>query len=642
MGTDSDSKESLDAPEPLDLPADAISTAATATDGRMAIDVGLLDGGVPAYRITRDGRDIVAASPIGLLTSSGSLLDDMTIEVVGQKQAWSDEFDVPTGKQRVAALEGVSRTIRFATDESPLDLEIEVVVTDHAVAIRSIVTDSNEATSNSHVTIEYERFGLSLAPDATAWLQPHDEATAYRPAYEQLRSAGRPVEQSIRSSEGWTFPALVEHDGIWTLITEAGLGRGWAGSHLASTTSGGEFFLAIPSQAEGNGVGASMPSGPIPLVSPWRVFVVSDDLADIVETNIVRHLSPAGDPTRDFSWVEPGKVSWSWWSSPDSPKNADRLIDFIDLSDSLGWKYSLVDANWNELGDADFQRVVDAADTADVGLFLWYNSGGPHNTVTEAPRGRMTSRAQRRAEMERISNLGIRGVKVDFFHSDKPASIDLYLDILEDAADFELMVNFHGSTVPRGWSRTWPNLMTTEAVPGAEQYIFNPAYAAVAPSHNVLLAFTRNVVGSMDYTPTMLGDTRIRRTTNAHELALAVLYESGLTHLVDTPEAYLAEPDEVQSILRDLPAAWDETHFLAGDPESTVAIARRHGDEWWVGAINGTGEPVSLDVSAELAALGTETVRICDGETSRDYTIGSADNGALQLAAFGGCVIRLR
>lgn len=174
-----------------------------------------------------------------------------------------------------------------------------------------------------------------------------------------------------------------------------------------------------------------------------------------------------------------------------------------------------------------------------VGVFLWYNSGGPNNRVTEEPRDRMFDRSVRQEEMAWLAEAGVSGIKVDFFHSDKQAGIKLYLDILADAAEAGLMVNFHGSTIPRGWERTWPNLMSMEGVRGAEQYDFRPTYPEEAPWHNTVLAFTRNVVGPMDYTPVTFSDAMYPHvTTNAHELALAVVFESSLQHFADSVESY--------------------------------------------------------------------------------------------------------
>ena len=166
---------------------------------------------------------------------------------------------------------------------------------------------------------------------------------------------------------------------------------------------------------------------------------------------------------------------------------------------------------------------------------------------------------------------------------------------MESAARHHLLVNFHGATIPRGWQRTWPNLMSTEGVYGAEWYNNVPTFTAKAAAHNATLPFTRNVIGPMDYTPCAFSDSQHPHiTTHAHELALTVLFESGLQHLADKPESYLAQPQEVQNFLSHLPAVWDETRFVSGYPGESAVLARRSGDIWYIAGINGSDEEKEL------------------------------------------------
>jgi alpha-glucosidase len=277
----------------------------------------------------------------------------------------------------------------------------------------------------------------------------------------------------------------------------------------------------------------------------------------------------------------------------------------------------------------------------DVRLFLWYNSGGPHNHVTEQPRDRMHDRTVRRAELAKIAQWGVAGIKVDFFHSDKQDGIGRYLDILADAAEHRIMVNFHGCTIPRGWTRTWPHLMTMEGVRGAETYIFDEQFPAVAPRHNTILPFTRNAVGPMDYTPVTFSDNRYPHlTTPGHELALAVVFESGLLHFADSDRSYRSLLPEAAGVLSRVPAAWDETRCLTGVPGSHVVIARRRGDDWFVAGINGRSEPVAVDLDvAELADPDTAWLVLGDASRGEDLTATSATAEramSLVMASYGG------
>ena len=181
--------------------------------------------------------------------------------------------------------------------------------------------------------------------------------------------------------------------------------------------------------------------------------------------------------------------------------------------------------------------------------------------------------------------------------------MDYCQDLLESAARHHLLVNFHGATIPRGWQRTYPNLLSTEGVYGAEWYNNVATFTQQAARHNATLPFTRNVVGPMDYTPCTFSDSQHPHiTTNAHELALTVLFESGLQHLADRPESYLTQPAEVQQFLTSLPAAWDETRLLSGYPGEYVVMARRCGQTWYIAGINGTdtAKVITLTVGAML------------------------------------------
>ncbi len=191
----------------------------------------------------------------------------------------------------------------------------------------------------------------------------------------------------------------------------------------------------------------------------------------------------------------------------------------------------------------------------------------------------MAQRKIRRFEFDRLAKWGVKGVKIDFFQSDKQNIMALYQEILEDAADYKIMVDFHGCTMPRGWSRTYPHLMSMEAVRGEECYLFDAKFPAYAPRHNTTLPFTRNTVGPMDYTPTMFQDNvQPLKTTPGHEIALPIVFESALLHFAGGPAEYRRLPDVPKQFLKTVPTVWDETRLLAGQPGKLCILARRGRD----------------------------------------------------------------
>jgi alpha-glucosidase len=284
-----------------------------------------------------------------------------------------------------------------------------------------------------------------------------------------------------------------------------------------------------------------------------------------------------------------------------------------------------------------------------VGILLWYNSGGPHNDVTEAPRDRMHTAEVRRAEFAKLREWGVKGVKVDFWQSDKQDRIRQYLDVLKDSAEFQLLTNFHGSTMTRGWSRTYPHLVSMESVMGAEQYKFRDTYPAKAAWHNTVLAFTRNVVGPMDYTPVTFTDHKFPRlTTDGHELALSVVFESGIQHYADSVAAYQGLPAPARDFLKAVPAAWDETRLLSGEPGQRAVFARRKGQEWYLGGINGQGTPQALDLTLSFLPAGRyKLTLVTDGKEARKTlhgitrTVASGEKLSVPTLARGGFVARL-
>lgn len=196
-----------------------------------------------------------------------------------------------------------------------------------------------------------------------------------------------------------------------------------------------------------------------------------------------------------------------------------------------------------------------------------------------------------------------------------------YIDILKDAARYHLMVNFHGATLPRGWARTYPDLMTTEAVYGAEWYNNTPTFTNKAARHNTTLPFLRNVVGSMDYTPVTFSNSQHPHITSyAHELALAVVFESGLQHFADRPAAYRSLPDEERNFLTGFPTAWDDTRLLDGYPGEEIVIARKKEDQWYIGGLNGKDTAQTLIARLNFLTLGNyELLLIKDGKDDRSF-----------------------
>ena len=414
-----------------------------------------------------------------------------------------------------------------------------------------------------------------------------------------------------KSAEGWNnrwgYPALLEpHKDVFVLITEANIEHGQSASCLFND---GELFRVTP---------AATIAGKTCDRRRWRVAMIGQ-LKDIVEPTSVTDVS---EPSQiaDPSWIQPGVVSWIYWAYNHGSNDYNIIKKYVDLAVALKLPYVLIDAEWDgmdKLPSNEGKTIEDAvayAKSKNVKPLIWYNSSVGWVDGAPTPKFRLNKPEDREREFAWCEKIGVAGVKIDFFSGDDQRNMDYCIDLLESAARHHLLVNFHGATIPRGWQRTWPNLMSTEGVYGAEWYNNVGTFTQKAESHNATLPYTRNVIGPMDYTPCAFSDSQHPHiTTHAHELALTVLFESALQHLADRPESLLSQPQEVQAFFGMLPSVWDETRYVSGYPGESVVLARRRGDTWYVAGINGTDQERTLAVPLGFVKGKTATL-FADGE----------------------------
>ena len=406
----------------------------------------------------------------------------------------------------------------------------------------------------------------------------------------------------------WSFPVLLEaNDGVFALLTEANIEKGQSASSLYND---GELFRVVQDEGENKGH------------SPWRVVIVGT-LGDVVESTLVTDVS---EPCKleDTGWIHPGVVSWVYWAYNHGSDDYNIIKKYSDLAATLHLPYVLIDAEWDRMKDGKtIEDAVSYAKSKGVKPLIWYNSSVGWVDGAPTPKYRLNKPEDREKEFAWCEKIGVAGVKIDFFSGENQKNMDFCIDLMESAARHHLLVNFHGATVPRGWQRTYPNLLSTEGVYGAEWYNNVPTFTKAAASHNATLPFTRNVVGPMDYTPCAFSDSQHPHiTSHAHELALTVLFESGLQHLADRPESFLAQPQDVQDFLSLLPAAWDETRFVSGYPGESCVLARRSGNTWYVAGINGTDETKTLSVPLPFIKKVREATLFADsGSKEQPWSI---------------------
>ncbi|MEO8110917.1 MAG: glycoside hydrolase family 97 catalytic domain-containing protein [Ginsengibacter sp.] len=561
-----------------------------------------------AYKVNGKTSDAIPRIDLGLSRSDQDFSKDLKFIKAGKPLLINEEYTSVHGKKTLCK-NSASEVIVSFENSSKAKLNIIIRVYNDGVAFRYEFPEKGGT-----FVVKDELTSYAIPRETMRWMEKWNAAN------EGLYTA---MNNDKTTSGEWGYPALFNTSDkeCWFLLHEADVDRNYCGTKLSNAVDSTKYKLTFPNPKDGRGLGESTPTITLPWKSPWRVIIMGT-LSDIVESTLVDDVSTPSF-IKNTSWIKPGIASWNYWSSNHGTKDYKIVCEFADLAAEMGWPYTLLDWEWDAMSNGgNLEDALKYIHSKGVKPLLWYNSGGPHTGVTSTPRDRMLTHENRVAEFTKLKKLGVAGVKVDFFESEKQDMIKYYLDILEDAAQFEMMVYFHGCIVPRGWERTYPNLMTCEAVRGAEWYNNTPDFTMPAPEHNATLPFTRNVVGPMDYTPVTFTNSQYPHITSyGHELALSVLFESGIQHMADRPEGYYDLPDAAKTFLKNVPNAWDDTKLLDGYPGKDVIIARRKGNDWYIGGINAEQKEKTKTIKFDFLPEGVKykLTLIADGKHDKSF-----------------------
>lgn len=610
-------------------------------DRKITVTVQQTDG-VPYYQVSYKNKQIIKPSRLGLTTSYADYSGKLKLVSASATTAVSDHYELFTGKRKDNRYRANKKVLSFLTaDNKPLQIVFQL--SNDGVAFRYIIP-GNQLDS---LTVSRELTSFKFDSSARGFLQPMQVAKtgfeSTNPAYEDNYRQNIPAGTASRA--GWIFPALFRQEDTWLLLTEAGMDGSYCGTRLTCTQGDPTYNISFPDPRETIGPDGLLPKSAQPFNSPWRVITIGS-LATIIESTLGTDLAapsrmPAGE------WIRPGKSSWSWIMSKDDSITYTEQLRYIDFAADMKWQYCLVDANWDtKIGYENTRKLADYARSKNVGLLLWYNSAGNWNTVKMTPKDKMLTHESRTKEFALLKEMGIKGVKIDFFGGDGRSVIQYYTDILKDASQFNLLVNFHGATLPRGWSRTYPNLVTTEAVKGFEMITFGQDNADAEANHCAMLPFTRNAFDPMDFTPMNLYriPTHVKRkTTSAFELATSVLFLSGIQHFAESADGMAHVPVDVKSFLQRLPVRWDDVKFIDGFPGKYAVIARKAGAKWYVAGIN--GDSTNRTISLDLKPFGTKKVLLIkDGKDQLSFDISNPGPSAITsvtMQSAGGFVMEL-
>jgi hypothetical protein len=612
----------------------------TSPDRHISVEVRITPSQTLEYAIQRDGKTVILPSRLGLQFEGADLDSQLKLAATSPVKRIADDYELATGKKRRISYRANEQvyTVRNAKGQA---MDVAFRVSNDGVAFRYRIAEPGVQKFVSEST------SFAFDKDAKAWLQPMSVAQtgfantnpSYEEHYQREIAAGTPSPLAA----GWVFPALFLANDTWVALTEANMDGSWHASRLQADSSGGVYRIGGPMAPEvtpGGALLAESRGTRTSLTSPWRVIAMGS-LATVTESTLGTDLA-APAIAFDRAKVKPGHASWSWALLKDDATVFDVQKKFIDYAVDMGWDYTLVDADWDrKIGYEKLGELAAYASSKGIGLLAWYNSSGAWNKTEMTPKSKLLTHEQRVAEFARLAKLGVKGVKIDFFGGDGKSMIQYYVDILNDAAQAGLLVNFHGATLPRGWARTYPNLMTTEAVRGLEFTTFTQQDQDAVLRHAAMLPFARNLFDPMDFTPMVFGDIpKIRRVTrNGFELAESVLFVSGIQHFAETPEGMATAPAYVKAFLHDLPRSWDEVKFIAGYPGRNAVIARKSGDAWYVAGFNADDNEVTLDLDLGFLA-GREGQLITDGATERAFSQSTIRGGkqSISIQAHGGFV----
>ena len=570
-----------------------------------------------SYDVHYGTKVAIEPSYLGLAMDEVNIADNAQFISASAPQEIKENYELKIGKQLKTTNHCMERTLSFKS-KNGLAFDIVMRAYNDGVAFRYVFTGKD----NKMHTIQNELTEFAVPTNGKAWIFPYMLNDRQRTCYEEYAEYEIPIRSQAPAKQGWAFPMLFNTNDLWMLITEAEIDGHYPGTHVDNSGNKNAYKIRFPEKEEAvypNDI--SEPVSTLPWKSPWRSIIVGPELNTIFTSQMVTHLNPPS-VIKDLSWIKGGRSSWSWWSEK-KVRSYNRQLKYADLSKEMSWEYMLIDAGWPTMKDGGtMEDVVKYANNSGVGVWLWYDSNAGNEEKENAI---MANPVLRKEEMKRISQLGVKGIKVDFFDTDKQKAMQLYIDILKDAMENHLMVNFHGSTLPRGFERTYPNLMSMEAVKGAEgmgqQYRCD-----MAPAHHTVLAFTRNVVGPMDYTPVILSiknpgakNPGIPRTTYAHQIALSVIFESGFQCFADNEQKYRSLPDEPKNFLKQVPCTWDESRLISGYPTDHTIIMRRKGNQWYIAGISGKREKRQLSFNLPAEFQNKKLVLITDGDNATSF-----------------------
>lgn len=360
--------------------------------------------------------------------------------------------------------------------------------------------------------------------------------------------------------------------------------------------------------------------------TPWRVTIIGDDVNTLLNSDMIDSLCPAMDEDlfKDTSWIKPGKVAWSWWSGV-SQTDYNAQIEFIDFASENGWEYCCLDDGW-KVFEKRIEEICTYAKSKNVGIILWvsYRYLKTPEAIEEL--------------FSKWASWGVAGIKTDFFESEDIDVLESMRNCAEIGAKYKLMLYYHGCINPCGETRTYPNVMTTEAVLGEEYRRWS---TSPSPANCLMYPFTRNVTGSMDYTPSCIAIPSTGES-GGFSFAKAIVYESALQHYANS--AYFYPSFIGLPLLNKMPTAWDKSTVFEGYPGKYITYIRQSGDDFYIGSM--TLDARTVTVPLDFLGSGSYNAYIYyddeNGKLALEVrSVIASDSLTLEMRKTGGAAIMI-
>ncbi len=646
----------------LPVTAFAAKTSWTLCSPNGKIKAEIKANGKVSYSVTFNDKTIISPSEIAMTLDDGVVFGEGKVT---KTYSWKNEDKaLPAIAYKKAAVDDIYNCLVVSFK----GCSIEFRAYDNAIAYRFVST-----AKKGELKVEEEKAEFNFPKDWTAWVPyVRDEGTIEEQFTNSFENYYQHIKLSDWDSKRLAFLPLVvdAFDGVKVMITESDL-RDYPGLYLHGDgdTSLEGVNATVPDKIELGG--HNMLQGVVKSRHdyiaktaagrsfPWRIVGIFEDEKDLVNSDLTWLLGKPADKNTDWSWIKPGKVAWDWWNDWNiygvdfkSGINNDTYKYYIDFASKHGIEYVILDEGWavNKKTDLfqivpeiNLEELVAYAKSKNVDLILWAG----YKAVDKDIEG----------VFKHYSQMGIKGFKVDFMDRDDQIVMNFYENVAKTAAKYHLLIDFHGAFKPSGLERTYPNIINYEGVAGLEQMKWGAKeYDQV--TYDVIIPFVRMAAGRMDYTQgAMINCTKDRaypnnstpmsQGTRCRQLAEYAIFEAPLTMLCDSPSNYMAEP-ECTDFIAAFPTAWDETVPVCGKIGEYVAIARRKGNDWYVGALTGWD---ARDLVLDLGFIGSGKMTIFqDGvnahKAARDYKKVNMDLPAdgkvkIHMAPGGGWVAKI-